>query len=168
MKNTNKIQGVIAAIILFGIVTTPSFAGKIVLSGSIACPATNFDRKHVTELHDRVYGLRNFDNNSTATITRIRAWNNDGDNTYDGLPNSVGGFKSILNPNESARFRASDVLPKELPPYNIQQIRIDYVLDKPGMALHVGFAHFTTNILSGGYQTARHGGVCINIPPSAQ
>lgn len=166
MSHSKKIQYLTAsAILLSSIMSTPSFAKEIVLSGSVVCPATYFTRKGGKEIHDRVYGLRNYNSKSTVTITRIRAWDNDSTNNFDGVPVAPG-FKSILLPNESARFNASHVLPIARLPNNIQQIRIDYALDKPGMALHVGFAHFTRKL--DGYQTARNGGSCSNVPPGAR
>ena len=89
-----------------------------------------------------------------------------GTNTFDGLP-AVPGFKITLNPNESGKFNASHVLPSVVSPYNIQQIRIDYVLDKPGMPLHVAYAHFVRRTDLANYQTARNSGVCMHIAPGA-
>lgn len=165
MKHTNKILSLIAPAVLVATVAAPAFASDIVLSGSIACPGGNFIRKGGTEIHDRTYGLRNYNDDSVITITRVQAWDNDGTNTFDGLPNADG-FKSTLNPHESARFNASQVLPVTLPPYNIQQISIDYTLDKPGMPLDAAYAHFVRN--SSNYQVARNSGKCMHIPPGAR
>ena len=162
MNSWKKMQILIASILLCSTAATPTFAKEIVLSGSIACPATYFTRKGGKEIHDRVFGLRNYNDHATITITRIRAWDNDGTNEYDGIPTDDG-FKATLRSNESTRFNASHVLPLALPPYNTQQIRIDYTLDRPGMRLHAGFAHFA--MTQDKYQTARQGGSCTNIPP---
>lgn len=166
MYHIKKLLYVIASTILLGSIATPVLAGETVLSGSIICPAAHHTRKGGTEIHDRSFGLRNFNNKSTVTITRVRAWDNDGTNTFDGLP-AVPGFKITLNPHESGRFNASHVLPTAVPPYNIQQIRIDYVLDKPGMPLHAAYAHFVRRTDLANYQTARNSGVCMEIPRGA-
>lgn len=163
MKHINKILCFIAPIILAVAVTTPALANDIVLSGSIACSAGYFTRKGGTEIHDRTYGLRNFNDNSVVTITRVQAWDNDGTNTFDGLP-GVSGFKSILNPHESGRFNASNVLPVTIPPGNTQQVRIDYKLNKRGIPLVAGFSHFVMRVDLGNYQVARNSGSCIHIP----
>lgn len=165
MKHINKILCFIAPIILAVAVTTPALANDIVLSGSIACSAGYFTRKGGTEIHDRTYGLRNFNDNSVVTITRVQAWDNDGSQTFDGLP-VTGGFKSTINPHESTRFNASNVLPVTVPPYNIQQIRIDYTLDKPGIPLHAAYAHFVRNLNN--YQVARNSNECKHIQPGAR
>lgn len=169
MNRMRKLLLSIVPSILLGSVATPVVAGDIVLSGSIACSASHFTRKGGFEIHDRTYGLRNFNSKSTVTITRVRAWDNDGTNTFDGLL-AVEGFKATLQPHESGRFNASDVLPAAEPRYNTQQIRIDYKLDRPGMPLHAGFAHFVrrTDPGSNNYQTARQGGECTHIPPAAR
>ena len=166
MNHMKKLLYVIAPTILLGSIATPVLAGETVLSGSIICPAAHHTRKGGTEIHDRSYGLRNFNSKSTVIITRVRAWDNDGTNTFDGLP-AVAGFKTTLNPHESGKFNASHVLPSVVSPYNIQQIRIDYVLDKPGMPLHVAYAHFVRRTDLANYQTARNSNVCSHIAPGA-
>ena len=165
MNHLKKILYFIAPTILAGAVIAPVLASNIVLSGSIACSAGYFTRKGGSEIHDRAYGLRNFNDNSVVTITRVQAWDNDGTNTFDGLP-SAGGFKSTLNPHESGRFNASNVLPVTVPFNNIQQIRIDYTMDKPGMPLHVGYSHVVKDLNN--YQIARNSGKCTHIPPGAR
>lgn len=167
MNTLKKLLCVIAPTVMLGSVVTPAVSGEIVLSGSVACPAAYHIRKGGTEMHDRAFGLRNFNSNSTITITRVRAWNNDGTIAFDGLP-AVAGFKSTLGPHESAKLRASDVLPAAVPPDTTMQVMIDYTLDKPGMPLHAGFVHFISRLDLGTYQMARQGGVCIHMPAGAR
>lgn len=166
MIQVNKVLSLVAPLLMVGSLATPVAAGETVLSGSIACPATYFTRKGGTEIHDRSYGIRNFNNNSTVTINRVRAWDNDGTLAFDDLP-SNSGFKSVLAPHVSAIFSASHVLPDgTVPPNNVQQIQIDYTLDKPGMPVHIGFSHVTRGL--DGYQTTRQGGKCFNVSPRAK
>lgn len=163
MNPLKKLLCVIVPTLILGSVATTALADEIVLSGSIACPAAYHIRLGGTEMHDRAYGLRNFNSNRTITITRVRAWKNDGTIAFDGVP-TAGGFKSILKPHESARLRASNVLPAAVPPNTTMQVLIDYTLDKPGIPLHVGFVHFVSRQDLGTYQTARQGGSCIHVP----
>lgn len=169
MNPLKKLLCVIAPAVLLGSIATPTLSGEVVLSGSIACPAAHHFRKGGTEVHDRAYGLRNFNSNSTVTITRVRAWNNDGTIAFDGIP-GAGGFKSILGPHESAKLAASDVLPAAVTPDTTMQVIIDYTLDKPGMALHAGFVHVTKRFdpANYNYQSTRQGGSCIHLPPGSR
>ena len=167
MNTLKKLLCVIVPTVMFGSVTSPAISGEIVLSGSIACPAAYHFRKGGAEVHDRAFGLRNFNSNSTITITRVRAWNNDGTIAFEGIP-VAGGFKSVLGPNESGKLNASNVLPRAIPPDTTMQVVIDYTLDHPGMALQAGFVHYVTRVDLGNYQVARQGGSCIHIPPGSR
>lgn len=165
MNNIKNILLTLTTALFVGGFSLPVMANEIVLSGSVTCPAGFFTRKNGTEIHDRTYGLRNFNNISVVTITRVQAWDNDGTNTFDGLP-GASGFKSTLNPHESGRFTASNVLPVSLPPFNIQQIRIDYTMNKPGIPLSVGYSHFVRD--ANNYQVARNSGSCKHILSAPQ
>jgi len=167
MNTIKKLLCAIVPTVMLGSVATPALTGEIVLSGSVACPAAYHFRKGGTEVHDRAFGLRNFNSDSTITITRVRAWNNDGTIAFDGIP-GAGGFKSILGPHGSAKLNASNVLPPAIPPDTTMQVLIDYTLDKPGMPLHAGFVHYISRLDLGNYQMARQGGSCIHVPAGAR
>ena len=171
MKRNNILSFAISAI-LIGSVAFPVFAGKIVKSGATACSGAYYYRKSLQEKHDFSYSLRNLNDDRTITITRIQAWDVDGnltpecslDPSYCGLVHGVDGFRVTLGPHQAAVFKASDIMVLRSWPYQAQQIRVDYTLDKPGMRLSVG-AH--RNVFVGGWQVAKEGSRCTIIPPRA-
>jgi hypothetical protein len=119
--------------------------GRRGVEGSVSCGGNHFNRNGGTETQRSNYVLRNFSDDGTIYLNRVRVYNAGGTLVYDsavsGMPpfvnNVLSNADNTLNARQSAQLNLADFIPAQNGSNRPLQTVFDWSADEPTLAMEV-------------------------------